>query len=83
MLEWIILDRCNVADLMHYLDEFLTAGPAGSDQCAQNLQTALAVCHLHVSGGVQLGHDKKKERKKKKKNLAVFWFSPLGRVYCP
>lgn len=44
MVEWIILNRYNVADLMHYLDDFLTAGPAGSNQCAQNLQTSLAVC---------------------------------------
>ena len=44
MVEWIILNRYNVADSMHYLDNFLTAGPAGTDQCAQNLQTSLAVC---------------------------------------
>ena len=37
MVEWIILNRYNVADLMHYLDDFLTAGPAGTDRCAQNL----------------------------------------------
>ena len=42
MVEWIILNRYNVADLMHYLDDFLTAGPGGSNQCAQNLQTSLA-----------------------------------------
>ena len=44
MVEWIIINRYNVADLMHYLDDFLTAGPARSNQCANNLQTALAVC---------------------------------------
>ena len=44
MVEWIILNRYNVADLMHYLDNFLMACPAGSNQCAQNLQTSLAVC---------------------------------------
>ena len=44
MVEWIILNRYNVADLMHYLDNFLTVGPAGSNQCAQNLQTSLVVC---------------------------------------
>ena len=44
MVEWIIINRYNVADLMHYLDDFLTAGPAHSNQCAYNLQTALAVC---------------------------------------
>ena len=44
MVEWIILNRYNAADLMHYLDDFLMAGPAGSNQCALNLQTSLAVC---------------------------------------
>ena len=44
MVEWIIINRYNVADLMHYLDDFLTADPARSNQCANNLQTALAVC---------------------------------------
>ena len=44
IVEWIILNRYNVADLIHYLDDFLTAGPAGSNQCALNLQTSLAVC---------------------------------------
>ena len=39
MVEWILLNKYNVADLMHYLDDFLTAGPPGSDQCARNLQT--------------------------------------------
>ena len=44
LVPFAILNRYNVADLMHYLDDFLTAGPAGSNQCAQNLQTSLAVC---------------------------------------
>lgn len=44
MVEWIIINRYNVADLMHYFDDFLTVGPAHSNQCAYNLQTALAVC---------------------------------------
>ena len=44
LVEWITLNRYNVADLMHYLDDFPTAGPAGANQCAQNLQTLLPVC---------------------------------------
>ena len=44
MVEWIILNKYNVTDLMHYLDDFLMVGPAGSDQCALNLQISLAVC---------------------------------------
>ena len=45
MVEWIILNKYSVAALMHYLDDFLTVGPPGSDPCARNLQTLLAVCH--------------------------------------
>ena len=45
LVEWIIRNKYNVADLMHYLDDFITAGPAGSPQCSQNLQTSLAICH--------------------------------------
>lgn len=44
MVEWIIRNNYRVADLMHYLDDFITAGPADSLHCAQNLQTSLAVC---------------------------------------
>lgn len=29
---------------MHYLDNFITAGPAQSDQCARNLSIAISVC---------------------------------------
>ena len=32
MVEWIILNKYSVADLMHYLDDFLTAGPHASEQ---------------------------------------------------
>ena len=44
MVEWINMNRYNMADLMHYLNDFLTAGPTCANQCANNLQTALAVC---------------------------------------
>ena len=33
-----------VPDLLHYLDDFVTAGPPNSPQCAQNLSTSVAVC---------------------------------------
>ena len=32
------------AGLLHYLDDFITAGSPNSTQCASNLQTALFVC---------------------------------------
>lgn len=31
------------ADLLHYLDNFITAGPPQSPQCAENLSTAITV----------------------------------------
>jgi len=55
MVEWIIRNNYKVADLMHYLDDFITAGPADSLHCAQNLQTSLAVCR---SLGLPLHPDK-------------------------
>ena len=44
LVEWIIRNKYSVADLMHYLDDFITAGPADSFQCSQHLQTLLAIC---------------------------------------
>ena len=44
MVEWILLHRHHLSDLLHYLDDFITAGPPNSTQCALNLQTALSVC---------------------------------------
>ena len=43
LVEWIIRNKYSVEDLMHYLDDFATAGPADSLRCSQNLQTFLAV----------------------------------------
>ena len=44
MVEWILLNPHHVSDLMHYLDDFITAGPPDSAQCSLNLHTALSVC---------------------------------------
>ena len=44
MVEWILVHSYEVSDLLHYLDDFITAGPPASTQCARNLSTALAVC---------------------------------------
>ena len=46
MVEWILLNQHAVSDLLHYLDDFITAGPPHSAQCAYNLSTALTVCPL-------------------------------------
>ena len=37
-MEWIHVNNYKVPDLLHYLDDFLTAGPSDSSQCAQNLR---------------------------------------------
>ena len=44
MVEWILLNTHNVSDLLHYLDDFITAGPPDTNQCAENLATFGAVC---------------------------------------
>ena len=61
MVEWILLNQHNVSDLLHYLDDFISAGPPQSPQCAYNLSTALAVCKrlglpLHPNKCVGLLH---------------------------
>ena len=38
------MNSYKVPDLLHYLSDFVTAGPPDSPQCAQNLSTSLAVC---------------------------------------
>ena len=44
MVEWILLNRHHLPDLLHYLDDFITAGPPNSAQCSHNLLTAQSVC---------------------------------------
>ena len=55
LVEWILLNAQNVSDLLHYLNDFITAGPLDSNQCAENLATSLAVCR---SLGLPLHLDK-------------------------
>ena len=43
LVEWIFPNKYNVADPLDYLDNFITAGPADSLQCSQNLQTSLGL----------------------------------------
>ena len=45
MVEWILRSNYSVSELVHYLDDFLTAGPPNSPQCARNLATAQHLCH--------------------------------------
>ena len=44
LVEWILLINYHLPDLLHYLDDFITAGPPNSPQCKLNLSTASSVC---------------------------------------
>ena len=44
MVEWIHVHPYQIPALLHYLDDFITAGPPDAPQCVHNLCTALAVC---------------------------------------
>ena len=44
-LEWILLHNYGVSDLLHYLDDYFTAGPASSARCAINLASIQNTCH--------------------------------------
>lgn len=52
-MAWLIFCRLTLPDTpekaqsfrpLHYLDDFITAGPAQSDQCASNLSIAISIC---------------------------------------
>ena len=40
MVEWILVNNYQIPDLLHYLDDFITAVHPDSPQCALNLSTA-------------------------------------------
>ena len=44
-IEWILKSNYRVTNLIHYLDDFLTAGPPQSEVCSQHMATMLSVCH--------------------------------------
>ena len=44
MVEWILINNYGVSHLVHYLDDFITAGSPASSECAHNLSKALQVC---------------------------------------
>ena len=45
LLQWILQEQ-GVTFLMHYLDDYLTLGHRGSQECENNLQTILATCRV-------------------------------------
>jgi len=44
MVEWILVNNYQVSNLVHYLDDFIMAGPPGSNTCAINFNKSLQVC---------------------------------------
>ena len=42
-LEWILFDL-GISSCLHYLDDFLTMGPADTEECEQNLALMLRLC---------------------------------------
>ena len=53
-LQWVMLNN-GITMVDHYLDDFITMGPAGSEVCGQNLGRILALCR---ELGVPLAMDK-------------------------
>ena len=41
--EWLLKNNHRVKDLMHYLDDYFTVGPANSPVCANNVKTIIQV----------------------------------------
>ena len=41
--EWLLKNNHRVKDLMHYLDDYFTVGPANSSVCANNVKTIIQV----------------------------------------
>lgn len=44
MVEWILINNYELEDLVHYLDDFILAGPPDTLRCHRDLTTALNVC---------------------------------------
>ena len=43
-IHWILANNYGVQHLLHYLDDFLTAGAADSPVCYHNLNAMLSLC---------------------------------------
>ena len=44
-LEWIARQR-GASSMFHYLDDFITTGPPGSNECLQNIEVLLMACKI-------------------------------------
>jgi len=43
-IHWTLENNYSIPHILHYLDDFVTAGPANSNICATNLHTMLIFC---------------------------------------
>jgi hypothetical protein len=68
---WMLYER-GIETALHYLDDFLILGPAGSPLCGQALQTTLTLCD-------ELGFPVAPEKLKVLQPLSPFWASKLTR----
>lgn len=48
LVEWILLNNYHLPDLLHYLDDFITAGPPNSHQCENNIYPLLRQSVQHL-----------------------------------
>ena len=44
-IHWILQHKYSVSHLLHYLDDFFTAGAPDTSECQNNLEAMLSVCH--------------------------------------
>ena len=44
LVEWMLINNYNIPVLLHYLDDYITAGSSNSPQCHHNLSTAASLC---------------------------------------
>ena len=44
-IEWILINNYNIRHLIHYLDDFFTAGPPDSHTCRRNMETMNRLCN--------------------------------------
>lgn len=43
-MEWILKYNYGIANIIHYLDDFFTAGPPHSQACQQNMSAMAQLC---------------------------------------
>ena len=51
-IHWILQHRYQVRHLLHYLDDFFSAGSPDSEECSNNLKTMLSLCE-HINAPVK------------------------------